>query len=1018
MSLGAFATKNLNPIVFTTLVLCVLGAISYSSFPVSILPDVTFPRVKIIADSGDRPANMVEVSVTRPIEQAVATVPDVKTIRAKTQRGSTELSVDFNWGTDILVAEQLVNAKVNEVRTLLPASTKTEVQRMNPTIFPVVGLSLSSKSLSSSELWTLATYKLKPRLSRVQGVARVVIQGGRPPEVSVEVDPAKLASYHLSLGDVSTALAQANMVTSVGTLDERRRRYQVIVDALATTPQTLAGIAVAQRNGTAITLGQIAKVGRSVEDRNTVVVANGEECVLLNVVRQPSANSVALVDATNQELKKIRLGLPAGTHLESFYDQSVLIRDAVQSVQEAVLTGAVLAVFVLLIFLRDWRATLVTAAIIPATVLITFLLMRAAGLTLNLMTLGALAVGIGLVIDDAIVVVENVVRHLASDQPVAQVVQKATAEIAAPMVSSTLTTVVVFLPLALLQGVAGAFFIALAVTLSLALMVSLALALLLSPTLCASFLKSHPERPHGRMMGGLLHAYEATMRWGLKRVWIVPIIAVSLLSMTYFLSTKLGTGFMPEMDEGAFVLDYHTPAGTSLEESDRLLKKVDDIFKGTPEIGTYSRRTGTELGFSITEAHRGDYAVMLKTDRHRSIDKVMDEVRDRITNEIPGLNVEFVQVLQDLIGDLAGTPAPIEVKLFGENRHDVRDAAERLADRIGKIKGVVDVQSGVFATGPEFTVNVDPVRAGRIGLSPGGVADQLTSSIFGTVATSLLEEDRQIPVRVRFPLEYRQDADHVGLIPIQAVSGFTTPLSSLATITETEGGIELAREDQRRLMGVTARLDGIDLGSGVKQVQQAIRETPTAPGIEVELGGQFKSQSQAFANLALVLGLAVVLVYAVMLFQFRDFTTPTVILLVMPMATFGAVSLLWITKTALNVSSFMGMIMLAGVVVKNGILLLDRVKAAEAEGASTEEAILDAGRLRIRPILMTTLTALLGLAPLALGLGAGAEMQKPLAIAVIGGLSVSTLLTLVMGPLLYAGFRRVGSRFSRPVVSE
>ncbi len=1014
MSLGAFAAKNLNPILFTTLVLGVLGAVAYGTFPVSILPDVTFPRVKIIADTGDRPANMVEVSVTRPIEQAVATVPNVKNIKAKTQRGSTEMSVDFAWGTDILVAEQLVNAKVNEVRSQLPSSTNTQVERMNPTIFPVLGLSLSSKSLSASELWNLATYRLKPRLSRIEGVARVVIQGGRPPEVSVEVDPAKLASFKLSLSDVSAALAAANMVTSVGNLDERRRRYQILVDGLATAPEDLNSISVAQRGGTAVTLGQIAKVTRSVEDRNTVVVANGEECVLLNIVRQPNANSVALVDAVNQELGQIRKSLPSRTHLDSFYDQSVIIRDAVQSVQEAVLTGAVLAVVVLLLFLKDWRATIVTAAIIPATVLITFLLMRAAGLTLNLMTLGALAVGIGLVIDDAIVVVENVVRGLASDNPVAQVVQQATAEIAVPMISSTLTTVVVFLPLALLEGVAGAFFIALALTLSIALMVSLGLALLLSPSLCARFLKSHSERAHGRMMTGLLHAYEVTMKWGLKRPWAVPIVGIALLAVTAFLAGKLGTGFMPEMDEGAFVLDYYTPPGSSLEESDRLLKKVDEILKETPEIGTYSRRTGTELGFAITEAHRGDYAVMLKTHRHRSIDKVMDEIRDKITNEVPGLDIDFVQVLQDLIGDLSGDPAPIEVKLFGESRQEVRAAAERLADKLGKIKGLVDIKSGVYATGPEFTIAVDTIKAGRVGLTPTAVADQLTASVFGNVATSLLQEDRQVPVRVRFPLEYRQDADHLGTVPIQAPAGFNMPLSSLAQITETEGGIELAREDQRRLMGVTARLDGIDLGSAVRLVQKAVRETPIAPGIEVELGGQFRSQSRAFANLELVLGLAVVLVFAVMLFQFRDFTAPAVILCIMPMASFGAVTALYLTKTALNVSSFMGMVMLAGIVVKNGILLLDRVKVAESEGASTEEAILDAGRLRIRPILMTTLTALLGLAPLALGLGAGAEMQKPLAIAVIGGLSVSTLLTLVMGPLLYAAFRTLGSRFVAP----
>jgi CzcA family heavy metal efflux pump len=1014
MNLSRFATHHIKAILFVTVALCAIGVWLIGSFPVSILPDVTFPRIVIVAESGDRPSHLMEASVARPLEEAIASVPGVSRVRSKTERGATEISVDFAWGTDMLVAQQLVNSKVSETRSDLPSDAHVSVERMNPTVFPILGLSLSAKGLSQSELWNLATYTIRPRLARVPGVARVVVQGGRVPEIAVDVNPQRLAAYRLSIMDVEEALSAANVMKSVGRMDRQFQQYQTLVSGEATDVGALGRISVAQRGGVPIFLRQVANIYPSVQDRTTVVTADGAESVLINIVRQPDANTITVNEGVNRELANLKPSLSTSAKFGVFYNQSTLINDAIGSVRDAVLIGAALAVIVLLLFLGDLTATLITAAIIPVTLLITFMLMRIVGLSLNLMTLGALAVGIGLVIDDAIVVVENVFRHLSHGESREAAISSAASEIAAPMISSTLTTIVVFLPMVLLAGVAGAFFTALAVTLTIALMVSLALALLVSPSMCAAFLKTRAGRDeHGRVLDRLIRVYERILRYGLSRRWILPLSAAVIVVLTLVLGTRLGTGFMPTMDEGAFVLDYVTPPGTSLAESDRLLRQIEEILKKTPEVGAFSRRTGTELGFAITEPNSGDFAVTLKTGPRRNIEAVMDDVRGKITSQVPGVDVDFVEVLQDLIGDLAGAPAPVEIKLFGQDQKQLESSARDAASKIEHVPGIVDVKTGVVEAGPELVARVDPTKAGRAGITAEAVAGQINAAMFGDVATQLLQGDRQLGVRVRYPKEFCSDTAHLSMLPIHTPGDFTLPLSSLADIETIPGTTELNREDQRRVVSVSAQLSNRDLGSVQRDVLKVMRKTALPGGVTYALGGQFKSQSEAFNSLVSVLLLAVVLVFAVMLFQFASFTAPSVILLMMPLSMFGVVFGLWATGTPLNVSSFMGAVMLVGIIVKNGILLLDQAKRAERDGASVEEAVLQAGRLRLRPILMTTLTAILGLVPLSLGLGAGAEMQKPLAVAVIGGLSFSTIFTLLLAPLLYVSIHRVKDRRAR-----
>lgn len=1008
MNLSSLAVRHIKAVLFVTLALCAIRALLVGSFPVAIFPEVTFPRVVVIAEAGDRPIRAMDVAVARPLEEAIATIPGVRRILTRLEQGAAEISIDFAWGTDIFQAQQLVNAKEAEVRPTLPADTTISVERMNATVFPIMGLYLKSPGMSQADLWTLAQYTIRPRLARVPGVARVVVQGGRVPEIAVDVDPYKLAAYKLSLQDVQQGIAETNIIRDVGRMDRRYQQYETMVSGETTSPDQLKSIAVAQRGGTPITVGMVATVHPALEDRTTIVTADGAESVLINIVRQPEGNTITVAGAVRSAMKAMMPSLPPGVSVGYFYDQSRLVSEAVGSVRDAVLIGAGLAVVVLMLFLGDVRATVVTAAIIPMTVLITFLLMRLAGLTLNLMTLGALAVGIGLVIDDAIVVVENVFRHLTHGESRAVAVRSAANEIAAPMISSTLTTVVVFLPLILLAGVAGAFFTALAVTLAISLLVSLALALSVSPSMCAAFLRVRPgAREHGRLFDRVIQMYEALLRLGLHRRWMMPVSACCIIAVTLLLAGKLKTDFMPRMDEGAFILDYVTPPGTSLTESNQILMKIEKILKETPEVESYSRRTGTELGFSITEPNSGDFAIVVKPGRRRPVEDIMDDVRQRVQAEVPGADIDLSQMLQDMIGDLEGAPSPVEIKLYGENQAQLNDLSKDLVEKLANIKGVADTKSSALESGPQLVVRVDPVRAGRLGLTPNDVADQTNSAMYGDVATKLLEGDRQIAVRVRYPAAYRSSRSSLLMLPIRTDQGVDVPLASVATIDSVPGTTEVTREDQRRMVSIDAELAGRDLGSVARDVQALMSRTPLPPGVTYTLGGQFKSQAESFQNMLFVLGLAILLVYGVMLFQFGSFTSPTVILLMMPLSLFGVVLGLWVTGTSLNVSSFMGAIMLAGIVVKNGILLLDQAQRAEREGTPPEEAVVRAGRVRLRPILMTTLTALLGLAPLALGIGAGAQMQQPLAIAVIGGLSFSTLFTLWLGPLLYVAFRRL-----------
>jgi CzcA family heavy metal efflux pump len=1005
VNVARFASRNSRVILLGIVLLSAAGLYSMATLPSNIYPEVEFPRIMMVAHAGDLSPRMMQLAVTRPLEEAARTVLGVRRVRSKTIRGACEISVVFNSDADMPYSLQLMQAKADEVKPELPAGTELVVERMTPSLFPILSVNVTG-ALPPADLRDLAVYQLRPLLSRVSGVADVEVLASEEREISVIVDADRLNATRVTLEQVSDALRATNQVVSVGRLPKDYLQYQVLTSGELTSVEDVRRVVVAFRQGAPLYLGDLAEVREGVIDRTTLISGNGQPAALLNVARQIRGNILQVADGAWAALKEYRPSLPPGVRLQVVYDLAEFVRNAVGNVRDAILIGGFLAVLVLVAFLRDWRVTAIAAISLPLTMIGTFFILQLAGGTINLMSLGGLAIAIGLVVDDAIVIVENIHRHRAAGEKVAVAAEKGTQELLAAVVGSTLTTVVVFVPLGLLEGVVGQFFAALSLTLSAAVLLSLVYALLFIPNAARRFLKDRPE--HTARLGWLTERYRSLLHASLLRPRRVAGVTLALAVLGAFLFFRLETGFLPEMDEGGYVIDYWTPEGTSLAETDRMVHRIEEVVKATPEVAGFARRTGAELGLFATEQNTGDIVVKLKPQslRKRNAEQIIEEQRAAFAEQMPGMTIEFVQLLQDMLGDLEGNPEPVEVKIFGDDLPQLASLAQRTAERLEKIPGVVDLvvpQRG----NPEVDVRIDPTRAARVGFTVEAVAGQLSSGLLGRVATSFRRGDRLIDVRVRFPDVRRFDLDWIREFPLTTPSGEIVPLSTTSTIALARGETQLFREDLKQMVPVTARLEGRDLGSGVRDVRAALRADPWPVGTSYSIGGLFESQQSSFRSMMLVLGIAVLLVFGVLVAQFGRFTPALVILSAAPLSLVGAFGLLLLTGTPLNVSSFMGLILLIGLIVKNGIILVDYADILSAGGASATEALVEAGTVRLRPILMTTLCTLFGLLPLALGLGSGAELQQPLAIAVIGGLSVSTVVTLVFVPVVL-------SRLARP----
>ncbi len=996
MNIARFASRNSRAILLAIILVTAAGLWAMMTLPSGIYPEVEFPRIAIVAKSGDLSPRLVQLAVTRPLEEAARGVLGARRVTSKTIRGACEISVLFNPDADMPYALQLMQAKTDEAKPDLPPGTTFRVERMTPSLFPVFSINVTG-GIPPPDLRDLAEFELRPLLSRVPGVASVEVLASEEREISVIVDPVRLNAARLTIDQVAEALKTTNEVTGVGRLAKDYQQYLVLSTAELKSLDDVRKVVVAFRGQSPVYVGDLAEVREGVIDPTTLISGSGKPAAVVTVARQIRGNILQVVEGSMAALRDYQKSLPPSVRLSVVYDLAEFVRNAVSSVRDAIVIGSLLAIFVLIVFLRDWRVTTIAAISLPLTIVGTFFVLNLVGGTINLMSLGGLAIAIGLVIDDSIVIVENIHRHRAMGESIPVAAEKGTQELVAAVVGSTLTTVVVFVPLGLLQGVVGQFFAALSTTLAAAVLLSLAYALLFIPNAAGRFLTPHSERTV--RLDGLSRWYRSVLVRVIRhpRLVVASTLLFALVGVGLFF--RLETGFLPVMDEGGYIVDYWTPEGTSLPETDRMLRRVEDVLKQTPEVAQFARRTGAELGFFATAQNTGDIVVKLKprSQRTRTAEEIIEEQRGIFEKQMPGMTIEFVQLLQDMLGDLEGNPEPVEVKIFGDDMATLTGLAERTATRLEKIPGLVDLVAPKRGN-PELNLRVDPTRAAKAGFTVEQVTSQLSSGLLGNVATAFRRNDRLIDVRVRFPDRYRFDLDWIRQYPLTSPGGMIVPLSATSSIDMAEGETEMHREDLKQMMPITARLEGRDLGSGIRDVQAALAADPWPIGYTYRLGGQYQSQQASFKSMLLVLSIAVLLVFGVLVAQFRRFVPSIIILSAAPLSLVGAFGMLLVTGTALNVSSFMGLILLIGLIVKNGIILVDYADLVLARGGDPTEALIEAGSVRLRPILMTTLCTLFGLLPLALGLGPGAEMQKPLAIAVIGGLSVSTVITLIFVP--------------------
>ena len=1006
MNAAALAIRHSRAAILVAAALVVGGVIAALNLPSSIYPPLQFPRIAIVIHSGTLPPQSMMLTVTRPVEQVLMGVPGIRRVRSRSIRGATEISAQFNPSADMIVALQQVQNRVAEITGELPADSQIEIERLTPAIFPVFILSMTGP-LSTADLFDYATYVVKPELARVQGAGTIEILSSDSREIEVILDPARLTAAGLTVVDVSDALNAQNTILPVGRFAESGQQHLTLASGLWKSTADISQAPVLMKNGATVRIGDLGTVAPGAPDRTLLVTGNGHEAVELNIAQQIGANILDLkagVDGTLTSLTKV---LPAGIKISRVYDLAQFVEEAIASVRDAILIGGFLAILVLLVFLRDWRLTMIAAFTLPMAIIPTFVFMWLFGGTVNLMSMGGLAVAIGLVIDDAVVVVENIHRRAGEGS---ESVINAVQQLMAPLVSSTLTTVVVFAPLGLLSGVPGQFFQALSLSLSVAVLISLALAISVVPLMARWATSVEHHKPAGQWHGRVEAAYERMLGWMVGSPLLSVAVAVLLAAFTVGLYYAVGTGFFPAADEGGFVIDCITPAGSALAETDRQMRALERLLDQTPEVLAYSRRSGAELGFFATSQNKSDILVRLKprSQRGRTAEEIISDLRPKVHEAAPLVDIEFVQLLQDMLGDLQGDPEPIEVKIFGDDPNRLAELADPVEEMMNKVQGVVDVV-GVQKGNPEVTWTVDPVASGRYGLTVQQVSDQLAGNWLGEVATDLRLFDRRIPVRVRLPDSFRMDPNKLPQTLIRSSEGKPIPISEVAHMERANGQGELRRENLRQMGVVSGRLEGRDMGSAVAEIQQKLNALKLPIGYTYEIGGQYAAQQQSFRELLMVFALAIVLVFTILVIQFQAWIPAILILLAAPLSLGGALLLLLLTGTDLNISSAMGLILLVGLVVKNGIMLLDFSEKLHSEGEPFESAIAHAGRIRLRPILMTTFCTLFGLLPLALGLGSGAELQKPLALAVIGGLALSTPVTLLAVPGLYAAIRSIRS---------
>ncbi|MGC2415137.1 MAG: efflux RND transporter permease subunit [Stellaceae bacterium] len=1005
MSFAASVERHARSIVVIMIALAVAGIAAAVSLPVGLFPQVSFPRVVVDLSAGDRPAPEMALLVTKPVEQAIRSVPGVVEVRSATSRGSAQISIDFGWGRDMIATALLVDTAVGRTLAALPPGTSFNVRRMDPTVFPIIAYALTSDTLSPIALRDLAELQIVPLLSSIPGLARVGVQGGDIEEIAVLAEPQRLNAYGLAMSDLVTALSNTNVLQAAGRIEDHHKLYLVVAnDSLHQVQQVADTVVKSDPNGI-IRLSDVATVQDGVMPQWTRVVADGKPAVLLNIYEQPDGNAVQVAGQVRAKLASF--AMPPGVTLSNWYDQSQLVLQSAGSVRDAVLIGLVLAGVVLLLFLRNWRVTLIALLCVPATLATTVLLLSFFGLSFNIMTLGGIAAAVGLVIDDVIVMVEHIARRAggapatAGDATGRDAVLPAGREFLRPLTGSSLATLIVFLPLGFLTGVTGAFSRALSITMASALIISYLISAFVVPVLARHLINFERWQDPGGAGKGWLGGWHARLLDRLFRApWLIATGIVPLLVIGWVAYGQVATGFMPAVDEGGFVLDYTTLPGTSVTETDREVMQIEAILRAMPELQTFSRRTGLGLGGSLSEPNHGDFFVLLKPNHARPTPTVMADVLSQVGKLVPGVKVELAQLMEDLIGDLTAVPQPIEIKLFATDTAALIPQARKVAAAIAKIAGIVEVKDGVVLAGDGLDVQVDLVKAGFEGVTPDSVAKGVTGALTGTIATSLPQTAKSIGVRVRLPDALRLRDIDLADLPIRAPDGHIFPLRRVASIIPNTGQPEITRDNLQPMIAVTGRIEGQNIGGAVSQVQRVLSQPGMlGPGVAYQLGGLYQQQQIAFAGLTKVFAAALIAELVLLLFLYERFWLPIIIIGTSLLSTTAVFTALWVTGIPLNITALMGMTMIIGIGTEMAIFYVSEYTELAAQ-MPPRQALHEASRNRLRPITMTTLAAILTLLPLALAIGQGSAIQQPLAITIIAGLLIQFPLVLLAMPVL------------------
>lgn len=1004
MNAVEWARAHRRSMLFLLALLVAGGLASALVLPVALFPQVDFPRIRVNVDAGDRPAGRMVIEVTKPMEEAARAVPGVVSLRSTTSRGSAELSIQFGWGEDMVRRFLEVESAINHIKSGLPQGTTFEVRRMDPTVFPVLAYSMSSDTLSLTELRDIAEYQLRPLLSSVNGVAKIGVQGGAVEEYHVSVDEGRLNSFGLALTDISKALSASNVIKSVGRLEDHYKLYLVVSDTSFDKLATIQHTVVRSGKDGLVLLSDVAKVEKATAPQWIRVTAAGRDAVTFNIYQQPGGNTVEINREIKAKLNEFEKRMPRGLQIANWYDQSELILASARSVRDAMIAGAVLAAFILLIFLRSSKITLIVVIALPGVLAATVLLLYTLHMSFNIMTLGAMAAAVGLIIDDTIVILEHIIRRLRTG-PVEQhrkATMDAARELTRPLMGSSAATIIIFLPLAFLSRVTGAFFRSLALTVAASLFISFLVAWLAEPIFADHFLgaKDAAVKEGGRLTELIHKGYEATVGRLLKYPWLVPLIMVPLIMVGWFCYKGLGSGFMPSIDEGGFILDYRAPPGTSLTETDRLLRQVEGILQSNPYVETYSRRTGLALGGTLSEANEGDFFVRLKPSSRPPIWTVMDGVRSEVEHGVPGLKIEMAQLMEDLIGDLTAVPQPIEVKIYSDDEKSLLALGPKVAQAISRIRGVVEVKNGVVLAGDALEIKVDRAKASLEGVDPESITATFGDLLEGAITTRVLRGPKMVGVRLWAPRNEVATEWNVRHIRLRAPDGHQFPLERIASVTAITGEPQIMRDDLKRMIAVTGRISGRDMGSTVSDVKKVLAQPGLIPkGVFYTLGGLYEQQQIAFAGLMKVFVAAVMLVFLLLLFLYENFRMAVAIMTTTLLAASGVFIGLRVTGVELNISSMMGLTMVVGMITEVAIFYVSEYAEVQST-MDRRQALITAGKNRMRPIAMSTFAAILALLPLAMAIGSGSAMQQPLAIAIISGLVLNLPLTLIVLPVL------------------